>query len=129
VILILLQTINWLRHDVTPIGVAEGLPPAEKLATLQARCMALYGFARSSALPAAGSLQQLSQAACKLLHAMVCVHIPMPRMIPTAQLQGSCIHRRQAANCDLECTLRPCTLKTSNDIAAGLANTDGARRS
>lgn len=80
-----LQTINWLRHDVTPIGVAEGLPPAEKLATLQARCMALYGFARSSALPAAGGLQQLSQAACKLLHAMVCLHVPMPRTTTTAQ--------------------------------------------
>lgn len=31
-----MQTINWLRHGVTPIGVAEGLAPAEKLATLQA---------------------------------------------------------------------------------------------
>lgn len=29
------QTINWLRHDVTPVGVAEGFAPAEKLATLQ----------------------------------------------------------------------------------------------
>ena len=80
----MLQTINWLRHGVTPIGVAEGLPPAEKLATLQARCMALYGFARSSALPAAGSLQQLSQVACKLLHAMVCPHVSMPVMTTTA---------------------------------------------
>lgn len=69
--LLVLQTINWLRHDVTPIGVAEGLPPAEKLAKLQARCMALYGFARSSAAPAYGDLQRTSQLACDLLHAMV----------------------------------------------------------
>ncbi len=67
-----LQTINWLRHGVTPIGVAEGLAPQEKLATLQARCLALYGYARGGG-PVGQSYAslRLSRLACDLLEAMV----------------------------------------------------------
>lgn len=64
------RTINWLRHGVTPIGVAEGLAPAEKLATLQARCLALYGHVRGSSMSQSPGLLRLSRLACDLLNAM-----------------------------------------------------------
>ena len=67
-----MQTINWLRYGVTPIGVADGLAPAEKLAVMNARCLTLYGHERGSGSTAApGEVTRLSRLACRLLGAMV----------------------------------------------------------
>lgn len=82
-----MQTIHYLRYGVVPVGVTEGMAPAEKLDKLVERSRLLYGHERSSNLQTAAPFGHASQLARQLLEAMVsessCSDVGTTRTRPT----------------------------------------------